>query len=203
MKKTIVILAVVLLVSTAAVAAVGPIEGKKFEFSAGLGFTVHKYTYDDGWKETYTVIQTPLRIGFFLWKGLEFEPELLLASERYKEYDDTGALKYSDHETGYILSGNVLYNFKMKSPRMIPFVLAGYGFGNGDLEGIDIDQWDVNTKTTLLNLGAGVKYLFGNIAAFRFEYRFRGGQIKETDDTLVYITKVQYHQVLFGLSLFF
>jgi opacity protein-like surface antigen len=200
MKKTIIVLAVVLLLGTAAVAAVGPVEGKKFEFSTGLGFTIHKYTYDDGWKETYTVIQTPLRIGFFLWKGLELEPELFLAAERYKEYDDTGVLKYSDHQTGYILSGNLLYNFKMKSSRMIPFVLAGYGFGNGDLEGIDVDQWDTGAKTSLLNFGAGVKYMFGNIAAFRFEYRFRGGQIKDSDAT---ITKVQFHQVLFGISLFF
>ncbi len=147
MKKTIVVLAVLLLLGTAAMAAVGPVEGKKFEFSTALGFSIQKYTYDDGWKETYTLFQVPLRFGFFLWKGLEFEPELLLAAERYKVYDDTGALAVSDHETGYILSGNLLYNFKMKSSRMIPFVLAGYGFGNGDLEGIDVDLCATGAKT--------------------------------------------------------
>lgn len=200
MKKTIVVLAVLLLVGTAAMAAVGPVEGKKFELSTSLGFSIQKYTYDDGWKETYTVLQVPVRFGVFLWKGLEFEPELLLTSEKYKEYDETGTLMWSGGDTGYILSGNLLYNFKMNSsPRMIPFVLAGYGFGNGDLEGTDIDQWDDGNKTTILNLGAGVRYMFGNVAALRFEYRFRGG--KQKDDG--YITKVQYHQLLLGIALFF
>jgi opacity protein-like surface antigen len=201
MKKTIVVLAVFLLLSAAAFAAVGPVEGKKFEFSTALGFSIQKYTYDYGWKETDTYFQVPVRVGFFLWKGLEFEPELLFIYSKWKDYDDTGALWDSGHDTGYILSGNLLYNFMLKSaPRMIPFVLAGYGFGNGDLEGLDIDQWDDGNKTTLLNLGAGIKYLFGNIAALRLEYRFRGGQQKESDG---YITKVQYHQVLFGIALFF
>jgi opacity protein-like surface antigen len=202
MKKTIVVVAVLLLLGTAAMAAVGPVQGKKFEFSTAFGFSIQKYTYDDGYKQTITYFQIPLRVGFFLWKGLEFEPELLLTAEHYKVYTPTGTLFISGHETGYIMSGNLLYNFKMKSPRMIPFVLAGYGFGNGDLEGTDVDKYDTGSKTSLLNLGAGIKYLFGNIAALRFEYRFRGGTLKYTDvDT--YTDKVQYHQVLLGLSLFF
>ena len=203
MKKTILIMAVILILSTVAAAAVGPVQGKKFEFSTALGISIQKYTYDGGYKETYTIFQMPFRFGFFLWKGLEFEPELLLTSERYKYLDPDGAVVYSSHETGYILSGNFLYNFKLKgSPRLIPFALAGFGFGNGDLEGTDVDRYDATAKTSLLNLGAGVKYLFGNIAALRLEYRLRGGHIKYTDEG-TYTDKVSYHQLLLGLSLFF
>jgi opacity protein-like surface antigen len=201
MKKTIVVLAVLFLLSTAASAAVGPVEGKKFEFSTGFAFAVQKYDYGNGYKDTYTYFVVPFRLGYFLWKGLEFEPEFLLTAEHYKWTPPEGTA-ITGHNTGWLLSGNLLYNFKMKSPRLIPFVLAGYGFGNGDLEGTDIDQYDTGSKTSLLNLGAGIKYLFGNIAALRFEYRFRGGTLKYTNED-TYTDKVQYHQVLLGLSLFF
>jgi opacity protein-like surface antigen len=206
MKKTIVVLAVLLLLSTAVMAANGPVEGKKFEFSTGLAFSIQRYHYDDGWKENYTIFQIPLRVGYFIWKGLEFEPELILTAERYKEYDPDGILAYSDHQTGYLLSGNLVYNFTLNSPRMIPFILAGYGFGNGDLEGTDVDQYESGAKNSLLNLGAGIKYTFGNIAALRFEYRFRGGTVKYTstgDGTYTYTDKINYHTVLLGISLFF
>jgi hypothetical protein len=144
----------------------------------------------------------PFRFGFFLWKGLEFEPELLLTAENYKYVSPDFTKKV--HSTGWLLSGNMLYNFKLKSPRLIPFILAGYGFGNGDLEGTDVDEYyGTNPKTTLLNLGAGLKYLFGNIGALRLEYRFRGGRIKYTEGTTQYSDKVNYHMVLLGLSLFF
>jgi opacity protein-like surface antigen len=204
MKRTIVILAVMLLLSTAAAAAVGPVEGKQFEFSTGFALSIQNYNYSYGAKETYTYFMIPFRLGIFIWKGLEFEPELMLTAEHYK-YTEPG---YSDtgHSTGYILSGNLLYNFKLNgSPRMIPFVLAGFGFGNGDLEGTDVDNYYPigSPKTTLLNLGVGVKYMFGNIAALRFEYRFRGGRIKYTEDLTEYTDKVNFHTFLLGLSLFF
>ena len=145
----------------------------------------------------------PFRLGIFLWKGLELEPELLLTAEKYKSYDPDGDLVGSDHQTGYILSGNFLYNFKLgKSPRLIPFALAGFGFGNGDLEGTDVDLYDTGAKTSLLNLGGGIRYMFGNIGALRLEYRLRTGHIKYTDEG-TYTDKVSYHQLLLGLSLFF
>jgi opacity protein-like surface antigen len=206
MKKTVVVLAVLLLLSTAAVAANGPVEGKKFEFSTGLAFSLQKYHYDDGWKENYTIVQIPIRVGYFIWKGLEFEPELMLASEKYTGYYPDGSVAYSDNQTGYILSGNFLYNFKLNSSRMIPFVLAGYGFGNGGPEGTDVDQYESGAKNSLLNLGAGIKFMFGNIGALRFEYRFRGGTVKYSyadDGGITYTDKVNYHTVLLGLSLFF
>jgi opacity protein-like surface antigen len=204
LKKTCAFLSILLLMTAAAVAAGGPVEGKKFEFSTGFAFSIQKYNYGHGYKETYTVFQMPFRLGIFFAKGLEFEPELLLTSEHSKYSSSMGSYSYSS--TGWILSGNLVYNFKLKSPRMIPFVLAGYGFGNGDLEGTDVDEYaggDVSSpKTSLFNAGAGFKYLFGNIAALRFEYRLRTGTVKYTSEG-TFSDKVNFHSFLLGLSLFF
>lgn len=204
MKKTCVFLAALLLLSAAAAAAGDPVEGKKFEFSTGFAFSVQKYNYDGGGTETDTYFMVPFRLGYYIWKGLEFEPELLLTSEHYK-YTEPG-YSTTGSSTGWILSGNFLYNFKLNnSPQWIPFILAGYGFGNGELEGTDVDNYynGASPKTSLLNLGVGLKYMFGNIAALRFEYRFRGGTIKYTVEGTGFSDKVYFHTVLLGLCLFF
>jgi opacity protein-like surface antigen len=204
MKKTIVILAVMLLLSTAAVAAVGPVEGKKFEFSTAFSFSVQKYNYGDGYTETDSIFNIPLRLGYFIWKGLEFEPELMMTSYHDK-YVGPG---FSDtsHSTGWLLSGNLLYNFTLnKSPRMLPFILAGYGFGNGFPVGGNIYRYETGAKSSCLNLGVGLKYLFGNIAALRLEYRFLGGRVKYPigEGTGNYTDKFNQHGLFVGLSLFF
>ena len=192
-----------MLILSSAVMAAGPIEGKKFEFSTGFAFSSQHYNYGDGDKETWTVFQFPFRLGYFITKGLEIEPELLLTSEHYK-YTSTDYSK-SDSSTGWILSGNLLYHFPLKnSPRWLPFVLAGYGFGNGDLEGTDVDRYyGTSPKTSLFNFGAGIKHTFGNIAALRFEYRFRIGNVKYSEGSTEYKDKVNFHTVMLGLSLFF
>ena len=76
--------------------------------------------------------------------------------------------------------------------------------GTGILEGTDVDEYYTggSPKTSLFNAGAGFKYLFGNIAALRFEYRLRTGTIKYTCEGS-FSDKVTFHAVLLGLSLFF
>lgn len=203
MKKTSAFLAALLLVSATAFAATEPVPGKKVEFSTGFAFAVQKYNYGGGYKETDIYMTTPFRLGCFLWKGLELEPELMLMLSHWKvtgpEYSDSG------HSTAWILSGNLLYNIQLKkSSRWIPFVLAGYGFGNGNPEATDVDvYYGDKPKTSLLNLGAGIRYTFGNVAALRFEYRFRGGHAKYEVDLTPYKETVNYHTILLGLSLFF
>lgn len=204
MKKSSAILVGVLLLTATAMAAGEPVQGKKVEFSTAFALSVQTYNFGSDYKETDTYITTPFRLGIFIWKGLEFEPELLMMMSHYKQtgpgYSDSG------HQTAWILSGNLVYNFVLKkSPRMIPFVLAGYGIGNGDYE----PAWDTDTyygtspKDSLFNLGAGIKYMFGNIAALRCEYRFRGGQIKYTTEGGAGKDKVYWHTILVGFSIFF
>lgn len=72
-------------------------------------------------------------------------------------------------ETGYFILVNLAYNFKA-SEKVIPFVLAGGGYGNGYTAYKLVFDWDIGI--TALNFGAGIKYLVGDSAALRIEYRF-------------------------------
>jgi len=205
MKKVCVFLGVLLLLGAATAASGSIVEGKKFEFSTALSFETFSYTYPDapaGYKYTQSYLNIPIRFGWFIWKGLELEPELMWTSYHYHEvypgyYDD----KY--HETGVLFSANVLYNFKLKSPHWVPFVLAGFGFGNGvPYEGY-VEKWDTGSKVSTPNLGVGVKYLFGNIGALRLEYRYRHYRISTPYEDDAYIEHVTFNTIFVGLSLFF
>jgi opacity protein-like surface antigen len=131
-----------------------------------------------------------VRLGYYIWKGLEFEPEFKLTSFHY-----SGGF----NETGTLLTLNVAYNFKA-SPRAIPFILGGYGFGNGFPHVGFVEKLGDKVNTATLNFGAGVKFLFANIAAIRLEYRYIHLTASETgypDE------KANLHQILVGLSIFF
>ncbi len=176
--KKISILFTVLFVLGAAAAIAQPIAGKKLEFSASIAFQSIKWEWEED--EPTSFFNVAARLGYFLWKGLEFEPEFMVT--------------LTEENKGYLLTGNFSYNFKTSSKKVIPFLLAGYGFGSGN----SMLGWvaDYDETLTALNLGGGVKYLVGDIAALRIEYRFRqfywGGESEVSD-----------HQVLFGIALLF
>jgi hypothetical protein len=132
MKKVSVLLAF-LLVFGVVFAASQPVNGKRFELSMGLSFDAYSYhsPYDPaGYSNTDSYINLPIRFGWYIWKGLEFEPELMLTKYREHEiYPPSEDYKYS--ETGWMLSGNLLYNFRINNSHFMPFILAGFGFGNG------------------------------------------------------------------------
>ena len=66
-----------------------PIQGKKFEFSTSASLLNIKYKDAE---DSNTVFNLSLRLGFFIFKGLEIEPELFLTIP-----DET-------EETGYFLN---------------------------------------------------------------------------------------------------
>ncbi|HVP89807.1 MAG TPA: outer membrane beta-barrel protein [Terriglobales bacterium] len=201
--KKISLLMAFLLVFGVAFAASQPVEGKKFEFSTGLSFWSYSFHYQNeptGYKDVETYFNIPFRLGWFFWKGLELEPEFMLTAY-HESYSYTGySYKYS--ETGWLLSGNLLYNFKMKNPHLLPFVLAGFGFGNGVPYGEYIEKWGSTAKATTPNFGVGLKYVFNKTAALRLEYRYRRFRIKQTEEG-VSISHVTLNTVIGGLSLFF
>jgi hypothetical protein len=129
-----------------------PLEGKKFEFSTSA--SMWNIKSDGG--ETETLINLPIRMGFFVFKGLEIEPELFFTIPEESE------------DIGYIIIGNLSYNFKTSGNLML-FALGGAGFGNGQrLLDLVVDQ---EMGVTVYNFGAGLKYLVGDSAAIRIEYR--------------------------------
>jgi len=180
MKKLCVFL-VGLLFLGATFAASQPVAGKKFELGTSFAFSNFKFSDSTG---SYTVWNLSLRLGYFVWKGLEIEPEVMLQ-------------KFEESDLAYSLCGNLAYNFKT-SGNLVPFVLAGAGIGNGFSVG-PIIEGDSGVTAFLLNFGGGVKYVIGNSGAIRLEYRFTRNHITEGD----LFDNVNLHWILIGVSLFF
>ncbi len=171
MKKAcgVFILILFLLVS-AKTSSAQAVEGKRFEFSTSASMWNVKYRWST---ETRTVFNVPVRIGFFLFKGLEIEPEVFLTIPEDSDY------------TGILFLGNLVYNFKA-SKKAIPFILGGFGIGNGLQEFSIAEDW--GESVTALNFGAGIKFLVGSSAALRIEYRFtkywEAGEYLRTDNNI-------------------
>ncbi len=159
-----------------------PITNRKWEFSAAISFTSFRLA---GQAESETALNLPFRIGYYIWRGLEIEPEVMLT-------------KFKGSDVAYLISGNVAYNFKIKSA-FVPFVLAGIGFGNG-LSYVGIVDGYSGAKSTALHLGAGIKCVLGASAALRLEYRYTHYRIS---DEIFGDSTYNAHQILCGVSLFF
>jgi opacity protein-like surface antigen len=64
-----------------------------------------------------------------------------------------------------------------------------------------VEKYDPGAKASTPNLGVGVKYLIGNSAALRLEYRYRHFRINDPyEEEIDHIT---YNTIILGLSLFF
>lgn len=180
MKKLAVFLvALFFLVTTLAMGQ--PVPEKKFEFGTSVSFTSIKS--GDYPSSTYLIV--PVRFGYYVWKGLEIEPELLVTS-------------FEHGHTGFNLSGNVAYHFKVAGP-LVPFVLAGVGLGNGYSTGPIVSS-STSTTAFLINGGAGAKYVLGKIAAIRMEYRYTHNRL---DKGGFLLQNLNTHQIFIGLSIFF
>jgi hypothetical protein len=190
MKKTFVFLAIALFLG-ATFAASQPVPGKKFEFGTSVNFFSVNYEYGDGWTGSWTVLNVPIRFGWFVWKGLEIEPEVIMTIPMGQ---DKGG------DMSYFAAANLAYNFKMKG-KLVPFVGGSAGFGNG-IPYMGWVQGGSGEKVTAFGGLAGVKYLLGDIAAIRAEYRLLRYSWKDDFDPL-YDETGTIHQILVGLSVFF
>ncbi|NPV84231.1 MAG: porin family protein [Candidatus Aminicenantes bacterium] len=179
MKKPfiLVVIGLVALVLTASART----EGKKWELGVGFDYSSVK---SSGSTEAFDILTIPLRLGYYLWKGLEVEPELFL-------------MKVEDSDMGYLFNLNGVYNFKTASS-FRPFLLVGVGITNGVKIGYLMEA-DNEFNGFVFNAGAGLKYLVGNAAAIRFEYRYLHNRLKDMDIT----ENFNSHQFLIGVSVFF
>ena len=169
-----------LVVLISAPAVLAQIEKGDKELSIAASFMSRKY--EDG--EAWTVINIPIRLGVFVTKNVEIEPEILFS-------------KWEDEDLGFLLSGNLAYNFTILEPesRTVPFLFSGFGFSNTYvyfpsflLPGIEDETW------TVVNLGGGAKFFLSKAAALRWEYRFQ----KFFGDW-----DLTYHNIFLGVSAFF
>ena len=130
-----------------------------------------------------------VRPGFYVFKGLAVEPEIFYTS-------------YFSIITGgdavFLLNGNLAYNFSIPDSRITPFVLIGYGTGNGIPPFKLFDSFD-ESNFRLLNVGAGVKLFVAKQAALRIEYRFQ--RYSQGEDHW-YRTVTTFKSLFFGFSVF-
>lgn len=168
-----------------------PVEGKKFEFSTSASMWNVKYKDSD---ETSSMTNVSLRVGIFIFKGLEIEPELFLT------------IPEDGEDTGYFVMANLAYNFKA-SERLIPFILGGVGYGNGQPALSLVYRYWEDMNVTAFNLGAGIKFIVGDSAAIRIEYRLTrySGESTETywGYTYTYELDRTDNNILVGMSIFF
>jgi hypothetical protein len=154
MKRNCAFLVVFVLLSAMASATEGPVKGKKFEFSTAVSFSSAKLLDED---YTISVLKIPLRLGWFIFGGLEIEPEVQLSSP------------YQGH-LNYFLQGNLIYNFKAPL-NLVPFLGPFAGFGSEDPV-VSIGGSE-GAKVSAFGGIIGVRCLMGKWAAVRAEYRLK------------------------------
>ncbi len=154
MKRNCAFLVVFVLLSAIVSAAEEPVKGKKFEFSTAVSFSSAKQLGTDN---TVSVLTIPVRFGWFIYRGLEIEPEAQLNSA------DGGRLNY-------FLQVNLTYNFKAPL-NLVPFIGPFAGFGSeSPVIGIGGSE---GAKVSAFGGIIGVRCLMGKSAALRAEYRLK------------------------------
>jgi opacity protein-like surface antigen len=136
------------------------------------------------------------RYGYFIYKGLEFEPELIWTVQKFGR-------------PGFSVHGNVAYNFDFAPDsaryRFIPFILVGYSVGTTIpewLHEVPMDYWAKTRWSTVgLGVGAGVKAFVAPRVALRMEYRYESYHQNRHGSVL----HSNYHNtdVMAGFSIFF
>jgi|GEM_PF-2687714 len=159
-------------------------ETRKWEVSISAYLDIERYRYyDQPYRQT--TISIPLRIGYFLTKTFEIEPEINCISTSSEYY----------HESRVFFLANLAMNFNSSS-RLMPFILGGAGvkyFSWSYKSGLP--QGPYSETKLAFNAGAGLKWFAAKRFAFRIEYRFFYYNENDID--------VTHHKAFVGVSIFF
>lgn len=158
------------------------------ELSISTSFMSRKYK---GASEAEWVFNLASRLGLFVTRNIEIEPELL-------------ACKWKEEDFGFVLSGNVLYNIIPANPMgsLLPFVLVGIGYANSMtfLPTIVGPSWGDKISGKVFNVGGGLKAFMSESVIIRIDYRFQKWsydvEYDGYDDTQDYSD----HLLLLGIS---
>ncbi len=159
-----------------------PREGKTKELS--ISGSYQSFTSGNSSSSSSAFLFSP-RLGIFVYKGLEIEPEVLLM--------------FATGGTVYVLNANFSYNF-VNEGNAVPFLLVGYGIAN-TVPFFNVPLTRTDFTVDVLNAGGGLKVFLTDDVALRVEYRFQSFRGERTTSYL-YPQKydVQLHIVQFGLS---
>ena len=162
-----------------------PIKGKKFEFSTSASMWVIK----DEYGEDEAVLNLPIRLGYYVFKGLEIEPEIFYSIQ-------------DAEDDGFLILANLSYNFTF-SEKDVVFILGGGGFGNSPQYFTVVNNVDIIISA--INFGIGLKHLVGNSAAIRIEYRYTkySGKVYRAIPMTYYRIDRTVSNIYVGISIFF
>lgn len=197
MNKRLLVLAVSVLACTLMMVTVTGAQERIRHVEFSIAGSAQAYV---GEKETEHYISLPIRVGVFVTPNVLIEFEGIVTGWDMAWYGST--------EGGYTVSLNGSYNF-IATDEFMPFVLVGIGLSNGLPFANSIAFYDEDgIRPTVLNAGAGMKFLFSPMAALRIEYRmqdFSGEKTKVTWSGRSYVDKIDVtvHSMFFGVSLFF
>lgn len=184
MKKNVAFMAVLFL-ACGTFASAQVIPGLKFELGTSVSYYNLKFDND---AENIDYLSVPVRFGWYVWNGLEIEPEV----QFFIPMQEGG-------ETAYFLQAHLLYNFSLAG-KIVPFVGAGAGVGNG-LPFYGVIEGGSGYRTFGFIGLAGLKLMVGNSAAIRLEYRFN--RISWDYDLALEKEWGTLHNILVGISVFF
>jgi len=114
---------------------------------------------------TQSYVSFAFRPGFYpiLGEGLSIEPEVV--------YGRANGISASN------ISGNISYSLEMGYWPFVPFLLVGYGVGDGIpfYQPMPKEAVSSSTGVSVLNIGGGVKVMaLGGRGLLRLEYRYQG-----------------------------
>jgi len=142
-------------------------------------------------------VSLAFRPGFYpiLGEGLSLEPELF-----YGRTNGVSALN---------LSGNLSYSLGIGYWPVVPFILVGYGFGNGVPYGAYMPGWsnpqirDAENffDVRVINAGIGAKVMvLGGRALLRLEYRYQAFTVHYYNYVPNYTDYIYGRRLLLGFS---
>ncbi len=161
--------------------------------SASSEYTTGGRTYSNE-SDATGYVGLDVRVGAYILDAFSVEPEIYF-------------LAVEDSPPAYNIGANLGYTFSILESPVKPFVIAGYGIGNGTpimqrLLGRSSDEFDI----PVLRLGGGVKFFVSRYVALKAEFRYERYSHEETQ-TYYSISStsrsiVNFHNVLFGVSVF-
>jgi opacity protein-like surface antigen len=192
MKRHVVTLVLLLLMVTAGASSQTQQGAWEFSLSGAASSYSSKSEFSGHTSESESqqIMSLLVRPGFFVIEGLEIQPEVYWGAA-------------SGDPPSFSFSGNLAYNYLIPGARVAPFILAGYGVGNGmtlleRMFGRNSDAFDI----TVINLGGGAKFFVTKAVAITAEYRYQQFGHESTSGSFTTNHTYYFHNIFVGISIF-